>query len=164
MDTRSYILKKVNIFLLSASSLHRACHNALDNVFLADKIYDNDGYDIDHDTGHHGTHLHMAETSPEVLNRHGNGPVFLDIQNKRRQKVIVPYPHQLQDSGGDNGGLQNRDQHLRVHLKRTAAVDQRRLLDLHGDSFYKAGKHEYRQTCAEAQVNDTDIIGIIQLQ
>ena len=122
------------------SALYRSGYHAFDNIFLAYKIYNNDRNDINHDTCHHRSHLYMSKAASEILDCHGNGTILLDIKNKRRQKVVIPYPHQFKDCSGNNGWFQNWYQNLEIYLQRTASVNKRRLLNFQRNSFYKTCK------------------------
>ena len=110
---RNYLYPADNSIL---SSLYSACNNTLNNIFLAYQVNNNDRDNIDHNTCHHRSHLYMTEASAEVLYCHRNGTVFLNIQYQGRQKIVIPYPHQLKDCSGDNGRLQDWNQDLEKYL------------------------------------------------
>ena len=121
------------IFFLSAFDC--TGYNTFNNVFLAYQIYNNDRNDIDHDTCHHRSHLHMSEASAEILDCHRNGTIFLDIQYQCRQKVVIPYPHQFQDRGRDNCWFQDRDQNLSLTGGDPGKQSQLLALNIY-DTFY----------------------------
>ena len=148
----------------SSLTLDSACNNTLDDVFLAGHVQDDDGDDGNDDAGHHGSQLHTAVAAAEILDRHGDGAVLLDIQHQRGQQVVVPHPHGLQNSSGDHGRLQDGEHDLEEDLDGVAAVDHGCFLDLHGHALHKAGKHEYGQTGAEAQIDDADVPRVVQVQ
>ena len=146
------------------SALDGAGNNALNDILLAGQIQHDDRDDGDHDAGHHRAHLHAAVAAAEVLDRHRNGTVFLDIQHQRRQEVVVPDPHGLQNRSGDRRRLENREDHLEEDLQRIAAVDHRGFLNRKRNGLHEAREHEYRKTRAEAEVDDADVERRIQLQ
>ena len=148
----------------SSLTLDSACNNTLNDVFLAGHVQDDDGDDGDDDAGHHGSQLHTAIAAAEVLDRHGDGAVLLDIQHQSGQQVVVPDPHGFQNGGGDHGRLQDGEHDLEEDLDGVAAVDHGCFLDLHGHALHKAGEHEHGQTGTEAQVDDADVPGGVQLQ
>ena len=145
-------------------TLDSACHDALDDVLLAGHVQDDDGDDGNDDAGHHGGQLHAAITAAEVLDGHGDGAVFLDVQHQRGQEVVVPDPHGLQNGGGDHGRLEDGENDLEEDLEGAAAVDHGGLLDLNGDALHEAGEHEDGQARAEAQIDDADVPRGVQLE
>ena len=150
--------------MMASLPLDCAGNDALDDVLLAGHVEDDDGDDGDDDAGHHGCQLHTAIAAAEILDGHGDGAVFLDIQHQRGQEVVVPDPHGLQNGGGDHGRLQDGEDDLEEDLDGVAAVDHGGFLDLDGNALHKAGEHEHRQTCAEAQIDDADVPRGVQLE
>ena len=148
----------------SSLALDSACNNTLNDVFLAGHVQDDDGDDGDDDAGHHGSQFHTAIAAAEVLDRHGDGAVLLDIQHQSGQQVVVPDPHGFQNGGGDHGGLQDGEHDLEEDLDGVAAVDHGCFLDLHGHALHKASEHEHGQTGTEAQIDDADVPRGVQLQ
>ena len=148
----------------SSLALDSACNNTLNDVFLAGHVQDDDGDDGDDDAGHHGSQFHTAIAAAEVLDRHGDGAVLLDIQHQSGQQVVVPDPHGFQNGGGDHGGLQDGEHDLEEDLDGVAAVDHGRFLNLHGNALHKAGEHEHGQTGTKAQVDDADVPGSVQVE
>ena len=145
-------------------TLDSACHDALNDVLLAGHVQDDDGDDGNDDAGHHGGQLHAAIAAAEVLDGHGDGAVFLDVQHQRGQEVVVPDPHGLQNGGGDHGRLEDGENDLEEDLEGVAAVDHGGLLDLNGDALHEAGEHEDGQARAEAQIDDADVPRGVQLE
>lgn len=45
-------------------SFHGACRDAFDDMLLAEDIDDDDGDQVQHDTGHHGSHGYLAVAAP----------------------------------------------------------------------------------------------------
>ena len=146
-------------------ALHGAGDHALDDVALAQEIDNDDGQYCQDDAGHHGAHLHGAVAAPEVLDQNGDGHITLGaVQHQVGQQVVVPYPHGLQDTHGDQGGFEDRHDHQEEGPHRAAAVDHGGLLDLQGNGLHKAAEHEHCQPCAEAQVDDADGKGGVHRQ
>ncbi len=150
-----------NLLVLTLDS---ACHDTLNDVLLAGHVKDDDGDDGDDDAGHHGGQLDAAIAAAEILDGHGNGAVLLDVQHQRGQQVVVPDPHRLKDGGGDHGGLEDGEDDLEEDLDGAAAVDHGSLFDLDGDALHEAGEHEHGQTGTEAQIDDADVPGGVQIE
>ena len=93
-----------------------------------------------------------------------DGPVLVDVQHQVGQKVVVPDPHDLQNAHRDHRRLQHREHHGEVGPHRAAAVNGGRFLDLQGDRLDKAHEHEDRKPRAEAQIDDGDRPGRVQVQ
>ena len=93
----------------------------------------------------------------------GNGPVLGDIQNQIGQQIVVPHPHQLQNTDADHGGLQHGQHHAEEGPHRTAAVDGSRLLNLQRQALHKAHEHEDGQTGSEAQIDHRNRPGGVQM-
>ncbi len=145
-------------------SLDGARNNALNDVLLAGDVQQDDGDDGDDDAGHHGSQLYPAIAATEILDRHGDGAVFFDVQHQGGQQVVVPDPHGLQDSGGDHGGFQDGEYDAEEDLYRVAAVDHGGFFDLDGDALHKAGEHKHGQARTKTQVDDADVPRSVQLQ
>ena len=145
-------------------TLDSAGNDALNDVFLAGDVEQDDGDDGDDDAGHHGGQLHAAVTAAEILDGHGDGAVLLDVQHQSGQQVVVPDPHRFQNGGGDHGRLQDGEDDLEEDLDGVAAVDHGSLFDLNGDALHEAGEHEHGQTGTEAEVDDADVPGGVQLE
>ena len=56
------------------------------------------------------------------------------------------------------GRLQDGANHFEEDLQRVAAVDHGGFLNGDGHRLDKAGEHEHRQTGAEAQIDDADVV------
>ena len=70
----------------------------------------------------------------------------------------------LDCNGGDHGGLENGENDVEENLQRVAAVNHRGFFNRDGNGLHEAGKHEHRQTGAEAKVDDADVERVVQLE
>ena len=93
-----------------------------------------------------------------------DGPVLVDVQHQVGQQVVVPHPHDLQNAHRDHRRLQHREDHREVGPHRAAAVDGGRFLNLQRDRLDEAHKHEDRKPRAEAQIDDGNRPGCVQMQ
>ena len=93
-----------------------------------------------------------------------NGAVFIYIQHKIRQEVIVPYPHYLQHTDGNHCRLEHGEHHPEESTQGAAAVYGRSLFYFQRQRLYKSRKHEHRQARAEAEIHYGDCPRGIQLQ
>ncbi len=100
----------------------------------------------------------------QILHRNRDCLVLVDVQHKARQKVIIPDPHRIQNRNRDQRRLHDRNDHAEEGLRRRAAVDHGRLLNLQRDTLDKAGEHEDRKAGSKAQIYDADSEGCCQMQ
>ena len=143
---------------------NRAGCDTLDDVLLAGKVEDDHRYDAQQNQGHRGTQIHRAVGALQILDMDRDGPVLVDVQHQVGQQVVVPDPHDLQDAHRDHRRFQHREDHREVGPHRAAAVNRGRFLDLQRDRLDKAHKHEDRKPRAEAQIDDRDRPGGVQVQ
>ena len=123
----------------SGSALHRAGGNALDDILLADQVENDDRDDGEEDHRHHRAEVHLAVAARVgQLDVHGDVAVLRKIQNEGRQEVVVPDPHDLKDTDGDEGRLEHGEDDEEVGADRAAAVDGGGLLDLDRDGLCEA--------------------------
>ena len=94
----------------------------------------------------------------------GDGAVLGDVQNQIRQEIVVPDPHQFQNTHGNEGRLQHGQHHVEVGAHGTAAVNGRRFLDFQRQTLDEAHEHEDGKTRAEAQIDHGNRPGGVQLQ
>lgn len=62
-------------------SFYGACHDALDNVFLAEQIKDNNRNDGKDKSSHHRPHIHGSIPAFKILDRHRDRLIFALIQH-----------------------------------------------------------------------------------
>ena len=149
---------------MTSLALHRTGCHALDDVLLAEQVDDDDGQNRHHNNRHGGAQIHGAVAALQILDMNGNGTVGVGIQHQIRQQVVIPDPHQLQNTHGDHGGLQHRQHHLEVSTHSAAAIDGGSFLDLQRQTLDEANEHEDGQTRAKAQIDHWDGVGGVQLQ
>ena len=133
-------------------------------MLLAAEVEDDDGDDAHENESHGCTQVHRAVATLEVLDVDGDGTILIDVQHEVGQEVVVPNPHDLQNTHGNEGGLQHGNHHIEVGADRAAAVDGGSFLNGEGDGLDKAREHEYRQTCAEAEVDNGNRPRSVQIQ
>lgn len=93
------------------SALDGSGHHAADNVLLAGEVEDDDGQNADHDQRHHRAQVHMAVAALQVLDVNGDGLVLGAVQHQVGQEVVIPHPHDLQHTHGDEDGLEHGEHH-----------------------------------------------------
>ena len=130
----------------------------------ANQINNDDRDDGQHNARHHRSHLNLSVTSTEILDQHRNSLIALNIQYQRRQEVIIPYPHGLQNSYRNHGRLQNRKHDQEEGLDRIAAVNHGCLFNFQRNRFHESRKHENCKSCTKSQIDDPDIPRRIELQ
>ena len=105
------------------SSLHGACRDTLDDVFLVYQIEDDNRDDTQQDQSHCCTEIHGSVTAFQILDMNGNCPILVDVKHQIWQQIVVPDPHNLQNSDRDHGRLQHRDDHREIGTDRAATVN-----------------------------------------
>ena len=146
------------------AALYSSCHNAFNNIFLAEKIEHNNRDDRQNQYTHHSSHINRTVTAFQILDSNRNGGIFFQIQYQIRKQIVIPDPHGLKDRYGHAGRFHDRKYHSKEGLQRVAAIDHSRFLDLQRNGFDKAGKHEDRKTGAKAKIDDPESPGSVQLQ
>ena len=94
----------------------------------------------------------------------GNGHILLAVQHQIGQQVVVPHPHNLQHTHGDHRRLEHGQHHIKVGPDGPAAVNGRGLLYLQWNALDKSAEHKDCQPCAEAQIDNGNGVGGIELQ
>ena len=94
----------------------------------------------------------------------GNGHVLGAVQDQVGQQVVVPDPHQFQNTHGNQGGLQHGQHHQEEGAQGAAAVDGGGFLNFQRQALDEAQEHEDGKTGAEAQIHDRNGKGGVQLQ
>ena len=94
----------------------------------------------------------------------GNGHVLLAVQHQVGQQIVVPYPHDLQDRDRDHGGAEHRQHHAEVGAQRAAAIDGGGFLNIKRDALDKTGEHKDGKSRTEAEIDDRDGPGSIELE
>ena len=101
-----HFLKKLNYLILNSfgvstntlSAFDRARGNALYDILLAGQIeYDDRDY-AEQNQCHGRAEVNRAVAALQVLDMNRDGSVFIDVEHQNGEQVIVPYPHNFQDS------------------------------------------------------------------
>ena len=127
-------------------------------------VDNDDGDDAEHNDRHGCAQVNGAVAALQILDVDGDGHVFGAVQHQVGQQVVVPDPHGLKDTHGNEGGLEHGQDHQEEGAEGSAAVDGGSFLDLQRQALDEAHEHEDSQSCAEAQVHDGDRPGGVQLQ
>ena len=131
------------------SALDGAGGHAFDDVLLAGEVEHHHGDDAGEDQCHGGAQVHGAVTAFQILDVDGDGHVLGTVQHQVGQQVVVPDPHDFQNTHGDHGGLEHGQHHAEVGAQGAAAVNGRRFLNFQGNTLDEAGEHEHRQARAQ---------------
>ena len=113
-------------FYTKALSLYSPGSHSFYDVLLTENVNNDNRHDAEHDHRHGGAQIHRAIAALQVLHVNGNGHIFGAVQNQVGKQVIVPHPHGLQNTHGDQGGLQHGQHHAEIRAQRAAAVNGRR--------------------------------------
>ena len=138
------------------STLDCSCGNTLDDVLLAQQVENDDGENAEQDQRHRRAEVDGAVAALEILNVNGNGHVLRAVEHEIGQQIVVPHPHDLENTDGDHRGAQHRQHNGEIRAQRAAAVDGGGLFDLKRDRLDKADEHKDRKPRAEAEVDDGD--------
>ncbi len=73
-------------------------------------------------------------------------------QNQRRQKVVVPDPHGIEDQEGDSRRAENGQNDLEERLAAGAAVNEGCFLEFVGNRFQETVEDKHRHGAAKAAI------------